>query len=193
MAQVHGLSWGTTQVGSFPLPSGRKRRLALSFAVAGALSFWLPDVVVHIVAGPNFDSRHVWVCTILMPATLLFAYVVARRLGMKRNFKWVGPVMLLGVWLTGGLFMTLATAPGSSGFVGVDGVGRLLIILFSVIPGVTFALAAYDGSLFALLAVTLGALLLCGVRASWILLLPFRRRRGTTSDEPALHQRPTVA
>jgi hypothetical protein len=170
MAQVHGLNWGTTQVGSLLLPSGtRRRRLAVSFAVAGALSFWLPDVVVHIDAGPNFDTRNVWVCTILMPATFLFAYVVARRLGMKRDFKWVGPAMLLGVWLTGGLFMTLATA-SSGAFVGVDGVGRLLIAVLSVIPVITFILAAYDGSMFALLAVTLGALLLWGVRASWILL-----------------------
>lgn len=193
MAQVRGLSRGTTQVGSLPLPSGTKRRrLALSFAVAGALSFWLPDVVVHIVAGPNFDSRHVWVCTILMPATFLLAYVVARRLGMKQDFKWVGPAMLLGVWLTGGLFMTLATASGS-GFVGVDGVGRLLIIVSSLIPVVTFILAAYDGSLFALLAVTLGALLLLGVRASWILLTYVPSRLGATSDEPALQQRPKVA
>ncbi len=190
MAQVRGLSRGTTQVVSLPSPSGTKRRrLALSFAVAGALSFWLPDVVVHIIAGPNFDSRHVWVCTILMPATFLLAYVVARRFGMKRDFKWVGPVMLLGVWLTGGLFMTL---PGSE-FVGVDGVGRLLIIVSSVIPVVTFILAGYDGSLFALLAVTLGALLLCGVRASWILLTCVPSHRGTTSDEPVLQQRPKVA
>ena len=193
MAQVRGLSRGTTQVGSLPLPSGTKRRrLALSFAVAGALSFWLPDVVVHIIAGPTFDSRHVWVCTILMPATFLFAYVVALRVGTKWDFKWVGPAMLLGVWLTGGLFMTLATASGS-GFVGVDGVGQLLIIVLSVIPVVTFILAGYDGSLFALLAVTLGALLLVGVRASWILLTYVPSHRGTTSDEPVLQQRPKVA
>jgi hypothetical protein len=193
MAQERGLRRCTTQVGSLPLPSETKRRrLALSFAVAGALSFWLPDVVVHIEAGPNFDSRRVWLCTILMPVTFLLVYVVARRLGMKRDFTWVGPAMLLGVWLTGGLFMTLATASGS-GFVGVDGAGRLLIIVLSVIPIVTFILAAYDGSLFALLAVTLGALLLLGVRASWILLTYVPSRRGTTSDEPALQPRPKVA
>ncbi len=169
MAQVRRLSLTTTQVESLPSSSGTKRRrLALSFAVAGALSFWLPDMVVHMDAGPNFDSRHVWVCTILMPATFLCAYVVARRLGMKREFKWVGPAMLLGVWLSGGLFMTLATASGI-GFVGVDGVGRLLIIVLSVIPIVTLILAANEGSLLALLAVTLGALILCGVRASWML------------------------
>jgi hypothetical protein len=95
--------------------------------------------------------------------------MVARRLGMKREFKWVGPAMLLGVWLSGGLFMTLTTASGGA-FVGVDGVGRLFIIVLSVIPVVTFILAADGGSLLALLAVTLGALLLCGVRASWTLL-----------------------
>ena len=35
---------------------------------------------------------------------------------------------------------------------------------------VSLLLAGNEGSLLALLAVTLGALLLCGVRASWILL-----------------------
>ena len=188
MAQVRGLSPGTTHVGSLPLPSGTKRRrLALSFAVAGALSFWLPDVVVHVDAGPNFDSRHVWVCTILMAATFLFAYVVARRFGMKRDFKWVGPAMLLGVWLTGGLFITLATASGS-GFVGVDGVGRLLIIVLSVIPIVTFILATVDGSVFALLVVTLGALLLLGFRAIRILLASGRPSLVMTSNEESASQ-----
>jgi hypothetical protein len=127
-----------------------------------------------------------------MPATFLSAYVVARRFGMKRDFKRVGPAMLLGVWLTGGLFMTLATASGSE-FVGVDGVGRLLIIVLSVIPVVTFILTVYDGSMFALLAVTLGALLLLGMRASWLLLTYVPSRRATTSDEPLLQQRPKVA
>ena len=193
MAQVGGWSRGTTRVQSLPLPSGTKRwRLAFSFAVAGALSFWLPDVLVHIDAGSNFDSRHLWVCTILMPVTFLFAYVVARRVGMKRHFKWVGPAMLVGVWLSGGLFMTVATASGS-GWVGVDGVGRLLIIVSSVIPVVTFILAANEGTLLPLLAVTMGALLLLGVRASWMLLTYVPPREGTTSDGPALQQPPKVA
>ena len=118
MAQLRGLSRGTTQVGSLPLPSGTKRRrLALSFAVAGALSFWLPDAVVHIEAGPNFDSRQVWLCTILMPATFLLAYVVARRLGMKRDFKWVGPAMkaVHTQRLFGGLSVFLAVGVSNGG------------------------------------------------------------------------------
>jgi len=44
----------------------------------------------------------------------------------------------------------------------------LLMIVFSEIPVFTYILAAYDGSLFAFLAVTLSALLPCGVRESWM-------------------------
>src|SRR6266496_2926196 len=136
----------------------------------GALSFWLPDVAVHISAGPNFDSRHVWVITILSPAAFLLTYVVARKFSLKRDFRWAGAAMLLGVWITGGLFMTIAAMASGSEFVGVNGVWRLVIIVLSVIPIVTYILATFDGSVFALLVVTLGALLLWGFRASLILL-----------------------
>jgi hypothetical protein len=147
-------------------------KFALSLAVVGALSFWLPDVAMHIAAR-NFDGPHVWAITFLMPTTFLFAYAVARRFAMKRKFKWVGAVMLLGVWLTGGLFMTLAATASGGGFAGPNGVrGGFLMALLSILPPVTYMFAAYDGSLFALLGVSVGALLLWGIRASWM-RLPF--------------------
>ena len=148
----------------------KQLRLAILFAVTGAFSFWLPDLAIHVHAAQNFGSRQVWLITVLLPAIFLFAYVFARWFGLKRDFKWVGAAMLLGVWLTGGLFTTLAATASGGGFVGTGILGALLIIMLSVIPIVTYILAAYDGSLFALLAVTLGALLFCGVRASWTLL-----------------------
>jgi hypothetical protein len=150
--------------------STKQLRLGILFAVAGALSFWLPDLAIHVRSARNFGSQQVWLITLLLPAIFLFAYVVARWFGVKRDFKWVGGAMLLGVWLTGGLFTTLAATASGGGFVGTGILGALLIIILSVIPIVTYILAAYDGSLFALLAVTLGALLICGVRASWKLL-----------------------
>ena len=150
-------------------------KLALSLAVAGALSFWLPDVAVHIHAGRNFDSPQARVITFLMPATFLLAYVVARRFAVKRNFEWVGATMLVGVWLTGGLFMALASTASGGGFAGPDEVrGGLLMALLSIIPPVTYMFAAYDGSLFALLGITAGALLIWGIRASGM-PLPFHR------------------
>ena len=161
MAQTHDLN-GISRT--------KHLRLALTFAVAGALSFWLPDLAIHVKAGRNFGTPEVWLITILLPAVFLFAYVVARRFGVKRDFKWVGAAMLLGVWLTGGLFMTLAATASGGGFVGDGILGSLLIIMMSIIPIVTYILSASDGSLLALLAVTVGALLFCGIRASWILL-----------------------
>lgn len=163
-------------------------RLAILFAVAGALSFWLPDLAIHVHAARNFGSQQVWLITILLPATFLIAYVVARWFGTKWDFKWVGASMLLGVWLTGGLFTTLAATASGGGFVGTGILGSLLIIMLSVIPIVTYILAAYDGSLFALLAVTLGALLYCGIRASWPLSTFIPQPNGAVGEK--LRSRP---
>ena len=137
----------------------RQPRLALTIAVTGALSFWLPDVAIHRFAGPNFNSPHVWVITFVSPGTFLIAYVLARRFGAKRGYDRTGIAMLLGVWFLGGLFMALSGTIVWNGFGGV-----LDMVVLSFIPIVTYMLATYDGSLFALLAVTLGALLIWSVR-----------------------------
>jgi len=181
MAQAGDLHWGTNRVRPWALLSGIKQpRLTLWFAIAGALSFWLPDVAIHIYAGRNFDSRHIWAITILAPATFLLAYLCARRLAMKRDFTWLGAAMLLGVWVTGGLFITLAATASGGGLIGPHGIlDSLLMTVLSAIPGVVYMLATYDGSFLALLAVTVGALFLCGVRASWTLL---------TSGSAAVHK-----
>jgi hypothetical protein len=78
----------------------------------------------------------------------------------------LGPTMLLGVWVSGGLFMTISALVSGNDFIGGTGLWRLAIIPISIVPIVTFILASYEGSLFALLAITLGGLLICGVRAN---------------------------
>jgi hypothetical protein len=168
MTQVHTIDRVGTKVeiskSRSHLPS--RVTLAVLFAALGALSFWLPDVVVHLDAGPNLDSRHAWAITLAAPAMFLLAYVLARRFALTRGFTKLGPTMLLGVWLSGGLFMTVAAMVAGSEFIGGTGVWRLVVIFISVIPIVTFILAASDGSLFALLAITMGGLLVLGFRSS---------------------------
>jgi hypothetical protein len=84
--------------------------------------------------------------------------------------------MLLGVWLTGGPFMMLAATASGGGFAVANGVqGALSLIAWSIIPLVTYMMAAYDGSLFALLAVSIGALLIWVVQRSGI-PIPFHHR-----------------
>jgi len=111
-----------------------------------------------------------------MPVTFLIAYVIARRFAVKRNFKWVSASMLLGVWLTGGLFMAISATVSGGGFAGPDGVrGGLLMALLGALPPITLMEATYDGGGLALLAVTFGPLLIHGVRMCG-LLQPLRRR-----------------
>lgn len=172
MVRASGLSGSVVHVGEYARRTGiRQPRLALALAVTGGLSFWLPDVIVHIGAGRKFDSSQVWMVTILQPAMFLLAYLIARRVAVKRDFRWVGAAMVIGVWLSGGLIMTLIAAASGSAVIGRGGVlGSLLVIVLSIVPIVTYIMAAYDGSLFALLAVTGGAILVWGVRAGWTLL-----------------------
>lgn len=94
---------------------------------------------------------------------------------MKRDFKWVFAAMLLGAWLTGGLFIAFSATMSGGGFAGPDGVrGGLLMALLGAVPPITLVESTYDGGGLALLAVTLGPLLIYGVRTSGI-LHPLRR------------------
>ena len=111
-----------------------------------------------------------------MPAAFLSSYVIARRFAVKQEFKWVLVPMLLGVWLTGGVFMALSATLSGCGFVGPDGVrGGVLMAVLGALPPVTLMEATYDGGGLALLAVTFGPLLIHGVRMSG-LLRPLRGR-----------------
>jgi hypothetical protein len=159
------------------LPRIPNLRLGFAIALAGAFSFWLPDVALHILARQSFDSVHVRVITFVMPATFLIAYVIAERFAAKKEFKWTLTTMLLAVWLSGGLFMVLSATASRGGFAGPDGVwGGFLFALLGTLPPFTFMESVYDGGGLALLAVTFGPLLIFGVQASGI-LRPLRRLR----------------
>ena len=158
-------------------PKGMKNwRAALWLAGLGGLSFWLPDVTVHISQGRNFDSLHVRLITVLMPSMLLAAYLAGRRVATRRNFKWPGAAMLVGVWFSGGLFMTLAATASGGGLAGTDGIrGGMLVFAMSLLPPYTFIMATYDGSLGALLIVTIGALVFWSAQLG---AMTIRRRLG---------------
>ena len=141
-------------------------RPALMFASVGALSFWTPDFAVHAWAGHSLDSHHLWAITCLMPTTLLIAYVISRRRARVNGFAWVGLAMVIGVWLTGGLFIMLNATVGGAGFATAGVVPSVLAIFGSVIPILTCMLATYDGSLAALIIATAAALLIWAFEAS---------------------------
>lgn len=151
-------------------PRMQNPRLAFVLALTGALSFWLPDVALHLWARLSFSTLHVRIITLVMPTTFLITYVIARKFAAKQGVEWVFAAMLLGVWLTGGLFMALSATVSGGGFAGPDGLrGGLSMALLGALPPITFMEATYDGGGLSLLAVTFGPLLIYGVQASGIL------------------------
>jgi hypothetical protein len=123
----------------------------------GAVSFWLPDTLWHALRPFKFDSWDLIGITVLMPLSLLGTYAaVVKRLHRASQR---GPVvwpMLLGVWLLGGFFMMVGASFSGGGFVSPSGrFGILEVLLMSLLPVYVFMMATYDGSLMALLVVSI--------------------------------------
>jgi len=127
----------------------------------GAVGFWLPDTVWHATRATKFDRWDVRGITLLMPLTLLGTYLLARRKHRIEAKKWSGWPLMAGVWLLGGLFMLVGASFSGGGFVGPDGVlGSAAVLLLSFLPPYVFIMATYDGSLGALLGVSVAAVLI---------------------------------
>jgi hypothetical protein len=85
--------------------------------------------------------------------------------------------MLLGIWLLGGLAMTAGASFCGGGFAGPNGVmGTAIVIGMSLVPIYTFVMATYDGSL--------GALLMVTVILFIAMLLPFGRLKARPQMQP---------
>ncbi len=153
----------------------RQLRLLFLLAVAGAVSFWLPDVVVHMIARGAFDRSHIWTITFLLPATFLLAYFSWQRCANLR-VGWASIAMLAGVWLSGGLFMMISATVSGGGFATSGVGGAVFVLAISVIPIFAIDMATYDGSLFALLGVIVIAFVLLAIEYT---VSPFSRQRHT--------------
>jgi hypothetical protein len=128
--------------------------LTIKVACLGALSFWAPDIAVHAIRRNLFGPSDVLALTVTMPLILFVCWTAAvKYLGMSA--KAIATRMLLGIWLLGGLAMTAGASFCGGGFAGPNGVkGTAIVIGMSLLPIYTFIMATYDGSLGALLVVT---------------------------------------
>ena len=136
----------------------------LGLMLLGAASFWLPDVIIHAVRANKLNSWDVRIITVVLPLTLLCTFMTAKRARNAARPTRIGFPMLAGVWLLGGLFMTVGASFSGGGFMSPGGArGAVLMMLLSFFPMYAFIMATYDGSLGALLLVTVVAFLV------WIL------------------------
>jgi len=116
----------------------------------GGLLFWLPDTVTHLIRNAQFDRHDVMVVTLLMPLCLCAGWVAASMI-LTRSLASVAPQFLLGIWVTGGLLMSLGWMLSTPSPVHSLAISTLL----GIIPIYTFMAATYDGSLGALVLVSI--------------------------------------
>jgi hypothetical protein len=133
------------------------RRIVILMAIGG-VSFWIPDVLVHLVRGDKFGRWDVLFVSIALPLTFLAGYRWAAKRFKDESGRSVVGALILGVWLFGGFFM-VAGSFAAGGFASSDGwQGAVILTLASVVPIFTYMMSAYDGSLMALLIVSVAAL-----------------------------------
>ena len=141
----------------------RQPRLFLFYALVGACSFWLPDVLAHGFWRYSFDTKQVWLVTAASPLTLLAVYLLLLMRAERKGFRIHGVAMMTGVWLLGGIFMMISATFSGGGFSQFS-LGVLLWTIATIIPVATCMMATYDGSLLALLIVTIGGLCVLCIR-----------------------------
>lgn len=136
-------------------------RRIVKLAVIGAVAFWLPDAVWHLVRGDTFGRVDVLGVTTLTPITLLVAYLIFWRRNWAAGQEFKAWPLMLGVWELGGYFMLLSASFQHAGFKNLHGFSDIaMALLLPLIPIYTFIMATYDGSLAALIIVSAAALVM---------------------------------
>jgi len=132
-----------------------KWTIRVELIVFGALGFWLPDTLFHAFRRNDFNWHDVRIMSVLMPTTLLLTLLVIKWVRRANVERTSGLLLLVGVWFLGGLFMALGATFSGGGFASPGGFREVgFVLLLSLFPMYTFMMAAYDGSLLALLFVT---------------------------------------
>src|SRR5271163_4059076 len=119
----------------------------------GAVALWLPEILLYAIGRHEPSGRLI---TFLLPSTLLVAYAAVLLIRQKRDSMPSAAIfMLLGVLFLGLLAMAIGATFLGAGFRNVS-LGMLIALLVeSLIPIYAFIAATYDGSLYALVGVTL--------------------------------------
>jgi hypothetical protein len=131
----------------------------LKVSVTGALLFWFPSILLHMIRGDKFSGIDIIILTILLPVTscTFLSVTVVRFKGFHHKFS---PLFtLFGIWFFGPICMVIESTFLGKGLLESEGwylagVGTLLFPIF------TFLMSTYDGMLGAVLFTTLGLVMM---------------------------------
>ncbi|MGC1767813.1 MAG: hypothetical protein WA785_05845 [Candidatus Acidiferrales bacterium] len=119
----------------------------------GALSFWLPEIVLYAWTRRELSGELV---TLLLPGIFIIVYLLVSALRPRRTSKPSAAIfMVLGVIFLGTLAMAIGATIRGAGFLEHPGSTLLGVLLGTIIPIYAFIAATYDGSLYALVFVSI--------------------------------------
>ena len=146
---------------------------SLSIAVLGAFAFWTPSVFLHAVRQYSFSSQDGRLLTILIPLVNFTVFVVIWRFIYRSERRlFIALPMLVGIWVSGPLFIMISASFAGGGFA-KSGAWLYVIISTLLFPMMTFYFSLFDGTLGALLIVTLGLALFS---LDWLLLQEIKQQ-----------------
>jgi hypothetical protein len=128
---------------------------AIIHMLLGGIVFWAPNIAVHWMTGYRFSYSDAIGVTFLLPAaTYLFFRLVFWPWRKLEDRLPPALFAVLGIWIAGPAMLTFSASFCGGGLTQPDAwhffvFGTLLFPLF------TFVMSTYDGTLFALLLVTL--------------------------------------
>jgi hypothetical protein len=124
-----------------------------SLFALGAAAFWLPEITLYAWRQQELNRMLV---TFLLPGIFLVVYIAVLLARPRQIVKPSAAVfMLLGVIFLGTLAMAIGATFSGAGFL-LHPVSALLgVLLGTLIPIYAFIAATYDGSLYALVLVSI--------------------------------------
>lgn len=142
-------------------------------AIAGSAAFWLPNIVLHVLKGPDASFSHWGLLASLQAfttvATLLATFFFwSEGISLRRIASW----MLLGIWVLGPVWLSINSTFTGGGFASEGGWLSVLLAIL-LFPMTTLILSVYDGSILSLLIITL----LLGLACVEVTAIPSRFRR----------------
>jgi hypothetical protein len=141
-------------------------RKTLLYALLGAVSFWLPDVLLNAKTIESLALH-----TILPITALLVCYAIVRHRVKDYPGPSVAMFMMLGLWCLGSTAMMVGSSFFQGGGFRAGTSDALIVIALGLLPPYTLMMATYDGSVIGLFVGTslmLGAHLLFE-RNHWVL------------------------
>ena len=119
----------------------------------GAVAFWLPEIVWYAWTRQELNGK---LATFLLPSGFLIVYLLISIFRAKRIVKPSAAIfMVLGVVFLGMLAMAIGATVRGAGFWEHPSSTLLAVLLGTVIPIYAFIAATYDGSLYALIFVSI--------------------------------------